>query len=72
MTEEINQEIIKYISKRIDKFKNDVIKLSLENNHPYIDAILRYAIIDFKLHIKDCAADIQPESEEARICGIIL
>jgi len=66
-----NEEIIKYINKRVDEFKIDLIKLSLENNHPYIDLILRTAVSDFKRHIKDHAADIQAGSEEARLCGII-
>jgi hypothetical protein len=61
MTKKKEKEIKIYINSRIKKFKEDVITIAIENEHPYIGEILEKAIIKLKECIKDKSATVKIE-----------
>jgi hypothetical protein len=61
MSPEKEKAIKKHFDKKIKEFKQKALKIALENNHPYIEAILKMAIYTLQDDIKAKAADIRED-----------
>jgi hypothetical protein len=59
MKKKREREIKEYIKTRIKKFKDDVTKIAIEKDYPYIEAILQRAITRMKENAKARTADVR-------------
>lgn len=50
-----------HINKQIRKFRRDLIKLAIENDHPYVMAILEATLNKMRKNIEEGRVDVRPD-----------